>query len=110
MLDLTPTHTATVQQCKSRLLVQWIECHASNLEMWVRFLQGRPKSKEEKIMKPVIFENKLNRERVVCDDTRLSQWVDGVEYLAVHRENSPRMFLMRKDSLQKVKLKEKMAR
>jgi hypothetical protein len=61
-------------------------------------------------MKPVIFENKLNRERVVCDDTRLSQWVDGVEYLAVHRENSPRMFLMRKDSLQKVKLKEKMAR
>jgi hypothetical protein len=61
-------------------------------------------------MKPVIFENKLNRERVVCDDTRLSQWVDGVEYLAVHRENSPRMFLMRKDSLQRVKLKEKMAR
>ena len=60
-------------------------------------------------MKPVMFENKLNRERVVCDDTRLSQWVDGVEYLAVHRENSPRMFLMRKDSLQKVKIKEKMA-
>ena len=61
-------------------------------------------------MKPVMFENKLNRDRVVCDDTRLSQWVDGVEYLAVHRENSPRIFLMRKDSLQKVKIKEKMAR
>ena len=60
-------------------------------------------------MKPVMFENKLNRDRVVCDDTRLSQWVDGVEYLAVHRENSPRIFLMRKDSLQKVKIKEKMA-
>ena len=95
-------HKATVQQCKSRLLVQWIEYHASNLGMWVRFLQGRPIKKGEE-MKPVTFENKLNRERVVCDDTKLSQWVDGVEYLAVHRENSPRIFLMRKDSLQKVK-------
>lgn len=56
-------------------------------------------------MKPV----KLNRERVICNDVRLSQWVDGIEYLAVHRENSPRIFLMRKESLQKVKLKEKMA-
>jgi hypothetical protein len=54
-------------------------------------------------MKPVTFENKLNRERVVCDDTKLSQWVDGVEYLAVHRENSTRVFLMRQDSLQKIK-------
>lgn len=53
-------------------------------------------------MKPKIFENTLNRERVVCEDTRLSQWVDGVEYLAVHRENSPRMFLMRKDALKPV--------
>ena len=61
-------------------------------------------------MKPVIFENMLNRERVVCDDVKLSQWVDGVEYLAVHRENSPRVFLMRRDMLQKVKVKEKMAR
>lgn len=56
-------------------------------------------------MKPVTFENKLNREKVICDDTRLSQWVDGVEYLAVHRAGSPRVFLMRKDSLQKVKEK-----
>ena len=60
-------------------------------------------------MKPVIFENKLNRERVICNDVRLSQWIDGIEYLAVYQENSPRIFLMRKESLQKVKLKEKMA-
>lgn len=60
---------------------------------------------KEEEMKPVTFENKLNRERVVCDNTKLSQWVDGVEYLAVHRENSPRVFLMRRDSLQKVKEK-----
>jgi hypothetical protein len=53
-------------------------------------------------MKPKTFENSLNRERVVCDDIRLSRWVDGVEYLAVHRENSPRIFLMRKDALKPV--------
>jgi len=56
-------------------------------------------------MKPVTFENKLNRERVVCDNTKLSQWIDGVEYIAVHQENSLRIFLMRKDILQKVKVK-----
>ena len=72
-------------------------------------IPARPAKSKEMEMKPVIFENKLNRERVVCDDTRLSQWVDGVEYLAVHKENSPRVFLMRRDSLEKVKL-EKMAR
>jgi hypothetical protein len=55
-------------------------------------------------MKPVTFVNKINRnERVICEDIRLSQWVDGVEYLAVHRENSPRIFLMRRDVLEKVK-------
>ena len=61
-------------------------------------------------MKPVMFENMLSRERVICDNTKLSQWVDGVEYLAVRRENSPRVFLMRRDILQKVKVKEKLAR
>jgi hypothetical protein len=53
-------------------------------------------------MKPVTFVNKLNRsDRVICDNTRLTQWIDGVEYLAVRRENSPRIFLMRRDSLEK---------
>lgn len=62
-------------------------------------------------MKPMTFVNKLNRsDRVICDDTRLSQWVDGVEYLAVHRENSPRVFLMRRDSLEKVKENKAVAR
>ena len=62
-------------------------------------------------MKPVTFVNKLNRsDRVICDDTRLAQWVDGVEYLAVHRENSPRVFLMRRDSLEKVKENKAVAR
>ena len=55
-------------------------------------------------MKPVTFQNRINpSQRVICDDVRLSQWVDGVEYLAVRGENSPRIFLMRRDSLEKVK-------
>lgn len=63
---------------------------------------------KEKEMKPVTFVNKINpSERVICDDTRLSQWVDGVEYLAVRRENSPRIFLMRRDVLEKAKPNQK---
>lgn len=61
-------------------------------------------------MKPATFENKINRERMICDDIRRSQWVDGVEYLAVHRPDSSRIFLMRRDMLQKVKVKTKLAR
>jgi hypothetical protein len=62
-------------------------------------------------MKPVTFVNKLNRsDRVICDNTQLSQWVDGAEYLVVHRENSPRLFLMRRDSLEKVKQNKAVAR
>jgi hypothetical protein len=53
-------------------------------------------------MKPKIFENTLNRERVICDNAQLSQWVDGVEYIAVHKENSSRVFLMRRDVLKPV--------
>ena len=62
-------------------------------------------------MKSVTFVNKLNRsDRVICDNTQLSQWVDGVEYLAVHREHSPRVFLMRRDILEKVKENKAVAR
>lgn len=62
-------------------------------------------------MKSVTFVNKLNRsDRVICDNVRLSQWVDGVEYLAVRREHSPRIFLMRRDVLEKVKQNKAIAR
>ena len=62
-------------------------------------------------MKPMTFVNRLNTaQRVVCDNIRLSQWIDGVEYLAVHRENCPRIFLMRRDSLEKVQKKPTAAR
>ena len=70
-------------------------------------IPARPAIKEKE-MKPVTFVNKINpSERVICDDTRLSQWVDGVEYLAVRRENSPRIFLMRRDVLEKARPNQK---
>lgn len=53
-------------------------------------------------MKPITFKNRLNNERVVCEDSRQTQNIDGVEYLLVHRPDNQRQFLMRKDVLEKV--------
>jgi len=58
-------------------------------------------------MKSVTFENKMNHEQVVCDNTKLVEVIDGVEYLAVHKPNQPRVFLMRKDTLEKITEKKK---
>ena len=52
-------------------------------------------------MKPVTFKNLMNNDRVVCDDVRKIENIDGVEYLLVHRPDNPRPFLMRKDVLEK---------
>jgi hypothetical protein len=54
-------------------------------------------------VKPIIFENTRTRERVVCDDLRNVSVIDGEEYIAVHRENDQRVFLIRKTALVKVK-------
>jgi hypothetical protein len=53
-------------------------------------------------MKPVMFKNRLNNERFVCEDIRAVDVIDGVKYLIVHRPNEQRMFKMRKDALEKV--------
>jgi hypothetical protein len=54
-------------------------------------------------MKQVTFKNKFNGEKVICDDTRNGvKFIDGIEYYVVHRNENPRTFLMRKDSLEKV--------
>jgi len=52
-------------------------------------------------MKPILFKNRFNNERFVCDDVRVTEFIDGVEYLIVHRPNEHRMFKMRKDVLEK---------
>lgn len=57
-------------------------------------------------MKSMHFENKWNRERFECDNVRAVEVIDGVEYLQVRKPNTARQFLMRKDSLQKIKPKE----
>ena len=53
-------------------------------------------------MKPVIFKNRFNGERFVCEDTRAVETIDGVEYLLVHRPNENRQFKMRRDALERV--------
>lgn len=53
-------------------------------------------------MKPMTFKNLFNGERFVCDDVRLVEVIDSVEYLVVHRHNEARVFKMRKDALEKI--------
>jgi hypothetical protein len=53
-------------------------------------------------MKAITFKNKLNSEQVICENIRAVEVIDGVEYLVVHRKENNRMFLMRKDILEKI--------
>ena len=45
----------------------------------------------------------MNSETFYCDNLRLVETIDGVEYLLVQRPGQSRHFLMRKDALEKVK-------
>ena len=53
-------------------------------------------------MKPTLFKNRFNNERFVCDNPRLTENIDGVEYVVVHRPNEHREFKMRRDALEKI--------
>lgn len=53
-------------------------------------------------MKPTMFKNRMNSDVFVCDDLRLTENIDGVEYLVVHRPNEHRPFKMRRDALEKI--------
>ena len=53
-------------------------------------------------MKPITFENRVSHERVICDDVKNVQTIDGIEFLQVRRQGQERKFLMRKDSLEKI--------
>jgi len=57
-------------------------------------------------MKSMLFESKLNRDRYECDNVRDVEVIDDIEYLRVRKPNTQRQFLIRKDSLEKVKPKE----
>jgi hypothetical protein len=52
--------------------------------------------------KTKIFENKITRERYICDNIRMVRRLDGIEYLSVRKENEERKFLIRRDSLQEI--------
>ncbi len=52
-------------------------------------------------MKPTLLKNRLNNERFICDDIRVTEFIDDVEYVVVHRPNEHRLFKMRKDVLEK---------
>ncbi len=52
-------------------------------------------------MKVITFQNKFNGQRVVCNDLKAIQVIDGIEYLLVSKTIQDRKFLMRKDVLEK---------
>ncbi len=56
-------------------------------------------------MKPVMFKNRMNSDKFICEDTRKVEVIDGVEYIYVHKINEQRSYLMRKEALERVKEK-----
>jgi hypothetical protein len=54
-------------------------------------------------MNTVIFENKITRERYVCDDVRFVRWFDGEEFVSVRKIDKARKFLIRRSALTQVK-------
>ena len=54
-------------------------------------------------MYTVIYENKITRERYICDDRRFVRWFDGEEFVSVRRVNETRTFLIRRGALTEVK-------
>lgn len=49
-------------------------------------------------MKPVVFRNPINNEKLLCENIRNVKIIDGVEYVTVRKQNQ-RVYLMRKDAL-----------
>ena len=54
-------------------------------------------------MNTVIFENKITKERYVCEDLRFVRWFDGEEFVSVRKVNETRTFLIRRSALTPVK-------
>jgi len=59
-------------------------------------------------MKPVIYRNIFTNDRVVCKNTKNIKLIEGIEYIEVEpvSDHKRRSFLMRLDSLVKVKAKD----
>jgi hypothetical protein len=57
---------------------------------------------KEKQMNTVIFENKITKERYVCDDLRFVRWFDGEEFVSVRKTDEARKFLIRRSALTEI--------
>ena len=53
-------------------------------------------------MKAIMLKNRFNNEHFICDNIRLTETIDGVEYIVVHRPNEQRPLKMRRDALEKI--------
>ena len=54
------------------------------------------------MFRSAVFENKITRERLICDNVDLVRWFDGAAFLSVHRPGEERRFLIRRDALQEI--------
>lgn len=54
-------------------------------------------------MYTVIYENKITKERYICDDQRFVRWFDGEEFVSVRRVDEQRKFLIRRSALIEVR-------
>jgi hypothetical protein len=54
-------------------------------------------------MNNVIFENKITKERYVCEDLRFVRWFDGEEFVSVRKIDEDRKFLIRRSALTQVR-------
>ena len=59
--------------------------------------------RKEKQMYTVIYENKITRERYICDDRRFVRWFDGEEFVSVRKLDETRKFLIRRSALIEVR-------
>lgn len=55
--------------------------------------------------KPQTYKNYVNQEVWICDDPKKTKVIDNVTYVTVHKPDSRRMVMMRRDSLQPVNQK-----
>ena len=52
--------------------------------------------------KRAIFENKITRELLVCDNIYFRREFEGVTWLSVHKKDEARTFLIREDALTRI--------
>ena len=54
-------------------------------------------------MNTVIYENKITKERYICEDLRFVRWFDGEEFVSVRKLDEDRKFLIRRSALTEVR-------